>query len=92
MNIAIITVIAVKNELFMKAEAFNDQLADMVRQHRKKSQLSQIELAQLAGVGKSVIYELEHGKATVRLDSVLKVLNALNISVHLSSPMVGEQV
>ena len=74
----------------MQPQAFNQQLAHIIHEHRKKSQLSQAQLAQLAGVGKTVVFDIEHGKATVRLDSVVKILNVLNIRIELHSPLLDE--
>jgi y4mF family transcriptional regulator len=53
---------------------------------RKESGLSQRALAQLAGVGKTVIFDIENGKQTVRFDSFIKVLIALNIKLVLEPP------
>lgn len=44
---------------------------------RKKLGLTQPQLALTAGVGVRFIVELEAGKPTVRLESLLKVLHAL---------------
>jgi len=66
-----------------------EKLSKMIQIHRKASGLSRKELADIAGVGKTVIFDLEHGKQTVRLDTVLKVLNALNIKIHFQSPLEG---
>jgi y4mF family transcriptional regulator len=74
----------------MQMKNFNQELGQVVHNHRKKSQLSQAELAQLAGVGKTVVFDIEHGKATVRLDSLVKVLYALNIQIELHSPLLDE--
>ena len=63
------------------------ELSKVIKTHRKKCGLTQKELADIAGVGKTVIFDMEHGKETVRLDTVLKVLNALNIKVEFKSPM-----
>ena len=60
----------------------------LIRLHRKKTGLSQHALAKLAGVGKTVVFDLEHGKMSVQLDTLIRVLNALNIKVHLSSPLL----
>lgn len=68
--------------------SFYEELASMVEYHRKKSGLNRIELASLAGVGKTVIYDLEHAKPTVRLSSVIKILNVLNIKIQLTSSLV----
>jgi len=56
--------------------------------HRKKAGLSRIDLATVSGVGKTVIYDIENGKETVRLKTLLKILDALNISVLLDSPLM----
>jgi transcriptional regulator with XRE-family HTH domain len=41
----------------------------------------------LAGVGKNLIYELENGKQSVRLENLLKVLRVLNIELDFHSPL-----
>jgi len=38
-------------------------------------------------VGKTVIYDIEHGKDSVRFATVRKVLDALNIRVRFISPL-----
>lgn len=63
-------------------------IGDVVRYHRKRARLSRVALATVAGVGKTVIYDIERGKDTVQLRSVLKVLSALNISIELTSPLM----
>ena len=64
------------------------EIPELVRFHRKKSSLSQAEFAQLAGVGKTVIFDLEHGKMTIQLDTLLRIFDALNIEVRLLSPLL----
>ncbi len=61
----------------------------MVRFHRKAAKLSRVELAELAGVGKTLIYEIENGKATLRLNTLALVLQALNIRAEWRSPLMG---
>lgn len=39
------------------------EIANLVHYYRKQSGLSQQELARLAGVGKTVIYDIEKGKS-----------------------------
>ena len=62
----------------------------LIRCHRKKSGLTQKELADLAGVGKTVVFDIEHGKETVQFDSLQKVCNVLNISIRLDSPVMDQ--
>ena len=66
---------------------FFKNLSDLILLHRKKSGLNQQKLAKLAGVGKTSVFDLEHGKKTVQIDTLLKVLTVLNISIELSSPL-----
>lgn len=61
---------------------------DIIKQHRKLCGLSQVALAKVAGVGKTLIFDLEHGKETVQLDTLKKVLAVLNIQLKLSSPVL----
>ena len=65
-----------------------DDLKKIVCQHRRLSGLSQAELAKLAGVGKTVVFDIEHGKESVRFDTLKKVLTALNIRFILKSPVL----
>lgn len=66
-------------------------LGNYIRTHRKKSGLTQIQLAEMVGVGKSVIYDLEKGKETVQLSTLVKILSGLNIKVKLLSPLDPQQ-
>jgi transcriptional regulator with XRE-family HTH domain len=59
-----------------------DQLSALILHHRKKIKLSRASLALFAGVGKTAIYDIEHGKKTVQLDTLLKILKALNIAIE----------
>ncbi len=62
----------------------------LIRCHREKSNLTQKRLAELAGVGKTVVFDIEHGKETVRFDTLQKVCNVLNISIRLDSPVMEQ--
>ena len=50
------------------------EIADFIRQQRKRYKLTQRDLADRAGVGIRFIRELEGGKTTLRLDKVTTVL------------------
>lgn len=65
-------------------------IASIVRFHRKMSGLSQSQLATVAGVGKTVIYDIEKGKESVQIDTLRKVLHALNIVLKFGSPLMDE--
>jgi len=64
------------------------KLNEIVLFHRKKSGLSRNQLADLAGVGKTVIYDIEKGKETIRFSTLQKVLTALNIKINFTSPLM----
>jgi y4mF family transcriptional regulator len=49
-------------------------IASFVKEKRKKLNLTQIELAEKAGVGLRFIRELEQGKETLQLNKVNQVL------------------
>ncbi len=66
-----------------------EYIAEMVRYHRKAAGVSRNELAAVAGVGKTLIYDIEHGKGTVRLDRLIAVLRALNLGVQWTGPLMG---
>ena len=49
-------------------------LSEYIKQKRKRNGLSQVELAERAGVGLRFVRELEQGKQTLRMDKVNDVL------------------
>jgi len=63
------------------------QLANIIRYHRKRSGLTQLELAEMSGVGKNMVYELENGKQSVQWDNLLRILRVLNIELNFQSPL-----
>jgi len=63
-------------------------LAQIIRLHRKIAKLSRVQLAELAGIGKTVVYDLEKGKESVQLDTLRKILKVLNIRIVLKSPLM----
>lgn len=67
----------------MTQENFYELLAKTIREQRKKMKLSQLEFSKLAGVGKTVIFDIEHKKPTIKLSTLLKILKVLNIKVEL---------
>lgn len=63
-----------------------NEIATIVRYCRKQSGLTQQALGKIAGVGKTVIFDIEKGKETVQLNSLLKVFAVLNIEMQLKTP------
>ena len=59
------------------------ELGEALRTSRKRLGLTQRQLALVAGVGVRFIVDLEAGKPTVRLDSVMRVIEALGGLIHL---------
>ena len=70
--------------------AVTNELHQIIYFHRKQAKLSRKALAELAGVGKTVIYDLEKGKKTVRWSTITTVLHALNIKIQFQSPLMDE--
>lgn len=60
------------------------QLGAALRSARKQLGLTQPRLALAAGVGVRFIVDLESGKPTVRLESVLRVIDALGGMLQLT--------
>jgi y4mF family transcriptional regulator len=69
----------------------SSDLKSIVREHRRLSGLTQAGLAKIAGVGKTVIFDIEHGKESVQLDTLKKVLAVLNIQIILQSPILARR-
>jgi len=65
-------------------------LSIIIHKHRKAAGLSQVQLAELSGVGKTVVFDIEKGKETIQLDSLRKILLVLNIKVQLLSPLMNQ--
>lgn len=65
-----------------------DRLGTMIRFHRKKNGLSQEQLAELAGLGKTVVFDIEKGKLSVQLNTLLRVIKVLNIQIEFYSPLM----
>ncbi|MDP2956112.1 MAG: type II toxin-antitoxin system Y4mF family antitoxin [Longimicrobiales bacterium] len=56
-------------------------LAEVVRGRREELGLRQSELADLAGCSPRFVHTVEHGKASLRLDKVLDVLEVLGLDL-----------
>jgi HTH-type transcriptional regulator / antitoxin HipB len=61
-----------------------EDLGRALRAARKQLGLTQPQLALAAGVGVRFIVDLEAGKTTLRLENVLRVIDALGGALHLT--------
>ena len=69
-----------------------EEIAAIIKMHRKAAKLTQLQLAELAGVGKTVVFDIEKGKETVKLQTLSKILKVLNIEMKLTSPLLNNQM
>lgn len=58
-----------------------NSISKFVKERRKKFHLTQVELAQKAGVGLRFVRDLEQGKKTLRMDKVNQVLELFGSEV-----------
>lgn len=65
-------------------------LGEIVRFHRKRANLSQKELADLAQVGKTVVFDLEKGKESIQLDTINAIMFVLNIRFSVNGPIMNQ--
>lgn len=61
--------------------ATSGDLGQLVRQMREQRKMSQQDFADLAGVGRRFLSELENGKTTLEFDKVLRVAGAAGIDL-----------
>ena len=62
------------------------ELGAAVAAARKKQGATQLDLAQMAGVGRRFVVELEAGKESLQAGRVLRVLRALGIGLAIKEP------
>jgi len=72
--------------------ANTQNLAELVRTHRKRAGLSQTELAELAGVGKALIFDLEKGHEKLQFDKLKSILQVLNIKISFQPPLMTTEM
>jgi y4mF family transcriptional regulator len=68
------------------------KLGATLRAARKRLGLTQSDLALAAGVGLRFIVDLEAGKSTLRLEQVLRVIDALGGSMMLDGLEADQQI
>ncbi|MEO7588582.1 MAG: type II toxin-antitoxin system Y4mF family antitoxin [Arachnia sp.] len=59
-----------------------EELGKQLKTRRRDLGLTQIELAELAGVSDRFVRSMEHGKSSLQFDSFKKVLDALGMELQ----------
>jgi HTH-type transcriptional regulator / antitoxin HipB len=69
-------------EVFLNISTPED-LAKLVRSRRKELGLTQVELAELAGVSSRFVFDLENAKPSVAMDRVRAVTRTLGLTITM---------
>jgi len=64
------------------------QLGQTVRETREARGLSRREVTEQAGIGKTALYDLEHGNPGVRWNTLVAVLDLLDLHLDLTESAV----
>ena len=62
------------------------ELGEFIAAERRRQGVTQLQLSQAADVGRRFVVEVEAGKDTVQTGKLLKVLDALGVSIALTAP------
>lgn len=72
-----------RDDFHAKAEAF--YICEMLKEERKKVNMTQTELAEIAKMKKEVISRIENGKIDVQLSTFLRIIEGLGLKLKLVS-------
>ena len=61
----------------------NKDLGEAIRRARKAMDLRQVDVAQKASVRQALVSDLENGATTAKLDTVIRVLAALDMDLSI---------
>jgi HTH-type transcriptional regulator/antitoxin HipB len=61
----------------------NKALGEIIRQERLKQEMRQVDLARKASVRQALISNLENGAVSAKLDTLIKVLAALDMDLSV---------
>ncbi len=67
----------------MTPNGYMDVVGGQVRSRRRALRIDQQTLANLAGVSRKSVSEIERGKATIRMDVLVAVLDALGLILEV---------
>lgn len=62
----------------------NIDLANSIRKRRRVLKLTQEDLSDISGVSLRLIHELEHGKNSVQLGKLIKILSSMGLHLELT--------
>jgi len=68
----------------------SDQLASLIRFHRKRAGLSQVDMASMADVSRKVVQDLEASRDGVSWRNLIAVLGVLNVKLRPDGPLIEE--
>ena len=74
----------------MEYLATSDQLASLIRFHRKRAGLSQVDMASMAEVSRKVVQDLEASRDGVSWRNLMAVLAVLNVKLRPTGPLIDE--
>ncbi len=61
----------------------NNDLGEAIRRARKSKSLRQVDVARKASVRQALVSDLENGATTAKLDTVIRVLAALDMDLSI---------
>ncbi len=66
------------------------EIGNLVRNERKRQNVTQLQLAGLAGTGIRFVSDLENGKGTIQVQKLLKIVQTLGLGLFVFSPWENE--
>ena len=86
------SIVPLKRSILMEYLSTSDQLASLVRFHRKRAGLSQVDMASMAEVSRKVIQDLEASRDGVSWRNLMAVLAVLNVKLQPTGPLINEWI
>ena len=84
------SIVPLKRSIILEYLTTSDQLASLVRFHRKRAGLSQVDMASMADVSRKVVQDLEAGHDGVSWRNLMAVLAVLNVKLRPTGPLIDE--
>ena len=66
------------------------RICSLIKFHRRHAGLSQLELAEMAGVSRKVVQSVEAGQDGISWRNLCAILNQLNVDLKPSGPLVED--